>query len=143
MRGKDFGWISLITVILFLGFLSTASELYSEIDPSTGAIRTRTTRALFFNSDWVEKPTWVSLRAKELGLPGQTRWQFFNSKKTGFFMIQRASGRAPESVHVHLLDPAEMESEERDRFVAAFVEGSEEQRASLIRNFIDGSPSTP
>jgi hypothetical protein len=143
MRGKGFGWISLIAVILLVGFLSTASELYSEIDPSTGAIRTKTTRALVFTSDWIEKPTWLSLRAKELGLSAQTRWQFFNSKKTGFFMIQRASGRAPESVHVHLLDPAEMESEERDRFVAAFVEGSEEQRASLIRNFIDGSLSTP
>jgi hypothetical protein len=143
MRGKVFGWISLIAVILFLGFLSTSSELYSEIDPSTGAIRTKTTRALVFTTHWIEKPTWLSLRAKELGLSGQTRWQFFNSKKTGFFMIQRASGRAPESIHVQLLDPAEMESEERDRFVADFVSGSEEERASLIRSCIDGSDTAP
>lgn len=139
MRGKLSGWISLTAVILFLGVLSTVSELYSEIDPSTGAIRTKTTRALVFTSDWIEKPTWVSLRAKELGLSDQTRWQFFNRKRTGFFMIQRASGRAPESVHLHLLDPAEMEAGDRDLFVAAFVKGSEEERASLIRGYIDGS----
>ena len=143
MRGKVFRWISLIAVILFLAFLSSASERYSEIDPSTGAVRTRTTRALVFTSDWLEKPTWLSLRAKELGLSGETRWQFFHCLKTGFFVIQRGCGRSPESIHVQLLDPAEMESDERDRFVAAFVNGSEEERASLIRTFYDGSLSTP
>ena len=143
MRGKVDRWIALIAIILFLVFLSTASERYSEIDPATGAVRTRTTRALVSTSGWMEEPTWLSLRAAELGLSGETRWQFFNRKKTGFFVIQRASARAPESIDIRHLDPAEMESDERDRFVAAFVNGSEEERASLIRTFYDGSLSTP
>lgn len=143
MKGKADRWILLVALLLFLAFLSTATERYSEIDPATGAVRTRTTRALVSTSDWVEEPTWLSLRAVELGLSGETRWQFFNRKRTVFFVIQRASASAPESIHIRHLDPAGMESEERDRFVAAFVNGTEEERAWLIRNFIDGSFSTP
>jgi hypothetical protein len=143
MRGKVDRWIALIAIILFLIFLSTASERYSEIDPATGAVRTRTTRALVSTSDWIEEPTWLSLRAAELGLSGKTRWQYFHCLKTGFFVIQRGCGQAPESIHVQLLDPAEMESDERDRFVAAFVSGTEEDRAALIRDSIDGSASAP
>lgn len=143
MRGKVDRGILLIAFILLLAFLATATVRYSEIDPATGAIRTKTTRALVFTSDWVEKPNWLSLRAKELGLSGRTRWQFFSEKKTGFFVIQQASGRAPESIHVQLLDPSEMDAGERDRFVAAFVSGSENERALLIKNFIEGGSSAP
>lgn len=143
MRGKVDRWIALIAIILFLAFLSTASERYSEIDPATGAVRTRTTRALVFTSDWLEESTWLSRRAAELGLSDKSRWQFFNRTKTGFFMIQRASARAPESIHIRHLDLVEIEIEERDRFVAAFVSGTEEQRASLIRNFVDESSVAP
>jgi hypothetical protein len=131
--------LKVAAILLFLD-LAMTSERYSEANRATGAIRTRTTRALVFKGGWKEKPTWLSERAKELGLNSDHQWQYLGRRTTTHFIwVSRGSGKTPASFPIRYLDPEDLSQEQQDQFVARFVQGTEKEREDLIRQIADGS----
>jgi len=108
-------------------------ETVTEINAATGTFRTRRTFAGFIKGAWKESPTWVSQRAKHLGIATNDQWQFFSIHRYVGITYSRGCAKAPASHNLKYVSEEEMTEEERDTFVRQFVGATEKERIELLR----------
>lgn len=127
-----------IAFVLLAG-IATNQESWTEINAATGATRTRTTKALVFAKPWVERSTWVSERAAQLGINTDSDWQLLGHHKLTWGIATRGCGIAPASFYLSTQNEAEPPQEEQDSFIRSFVKADEGTRKRMIRELADAS----
>jgi hypothetical protein len=127
-----------IALALLVG-ITTNQESWTEINAATGATRTRTTKALLFAKPWVERSTWVSEQAAQLGINTNSDWQLLGHHKQTWGIATRGCGTAPASFHLRSSDQTVLSTGEQEAFVRSFVKADEETRERLIRELADAS----
>lgn len=125
--------------LLVLG-IATDKETWSEMNHATGAMRTRSTRALVFDKPWVETSTWVSERAAQLGIDTDSEWQILSYRREYLGIVTRGCGRTPASFQLRFTDESELSQEEQDAFVRNFVKADDPARKTMIRELADATP---
>ena len=129
-------------IMLAAAFLLTWSETITEINAATGSMRTRSTFAGFLKGAWKESPTWVSERAKDVGLATDHEWQHFGSSRHVGLTISKGCSRAPVSYQLRSVRNDEIPEEQRDAFVRRFIGATEKEREAILRQFYDSLSST-
>lgn len=125
-----------LALVLLVG-IATNRESWTEINTATGAMRTRTTHAVVFTKPWVEKSTWVSERAAQLGINTESSWQLLSHREDNWGMVRRGCGETPASFHFSIPYSPELSQEQEDSFIRSFVKADEETRRKLIRELVD------
>jgi hypothetical protein len=117
-------------------------ETVTEINAATGSTRTRGTVAGFIKGSWKESPTWVSERAKDLGIATDREWQRLGSSRLVGFTISNGCSRAPVSYQLKSFPGDEIPEEQRDAFVRRFAGAPEKERQAILRQLNESLAST-
>jgi hypothetical protein len=122
--------------------LLTQPESTTEINAGTGSVRTRRTFAGVFKDAWKESPTWVSERAKHLGVATDHEWQFLSQRSHVGPIVSRGCSRAPASYQLRDILVDEIPEEQRDAFVRRFIGATEKERKAILRQLYESLAST-
>jgi hypothetical protein len=118
-------------------------ETWTEVNAATGAMRTRNAYFFVFEQPWEGRPTWVSIRAAELGVNTDAEWQQITHHTDRLMLLSHGCSRAPEAYFISLCDESQLTPEQRDRFVIAFTKASEPARKEMIGKLVDGETAVP
>ena len=141
----DFRGGRIITVTIAamaIAMLLTQPESITEINAGTGSVRTRRTFIGVLKGAWKESPTWVSERAKHLGVATDHEWQILSQRSHVGPIVSRGCSKAPASYQLRNIPEDEIPEEQRDAFIRRFVEASEKEREAILRQLYESLAST-
>jgi hypothetical protein len=128
--------------VVAIAMLLTQPETVTEINAATGTVRTRRIFAGLLKGAWKESPTWVSERARHLGVVTGHEWQLLSKHSHIGFIVSRGCSKAPVSYQLRSVPEDEIPEEQRDTFVRQFAEATEKEREAILRQLYKSLTST-